>query len=274
MLGKLFRFSRSRWRKIYILRIFEILQSVCKQMSGVPDVNTRWQGRVVPLQPKSNRRFWPGILLRTRQSWKDHPHCSWEYLWDVSKQRSQRNFKVWRWRLVHQWKTHQEAKKPLYAPVIECGEGTLCTVDNLGDHHLWITYESLTESSFSEVFLTMVLFSREQRWDTSLLSQLLTRETPLQEYDPPENGFPFVGINKGAKCFLDKTHNDSATPSSDEPPDFRSEYPQPGENSKHPILHNTSEIWCYDGHQLVIGAVVSCHMTPPWCTFCMVSEWS
>lgn len=186
------------------------------------------------------------------------------------KQRSQRNFKVWRWRLVHLWKTHQEAKKPLYAPVIEWGEGALCTVDNLGDHHLLITYESVTESSFSEVFLTMVLFSREQCWDTSLLSQLLTRETPLW---PLENGFPFVGINKGAKCFLDKTNNDSAKPSSDEPPDFRYEFPQPDENLKHLILHNTSEIWGYDGHQPVIGAVVSCHMTPSWCTFCMVLEW-
>ena len=132
---------------------------------------------------------------------KDHPHCSWEYLWDVSKQRSQRNFKVWRWRLVHLWKTHQEVKKPLYAPVIEWGEGTLCTIDNLGDHHLLITYKSVTESSFSEVFLTMVLFSREQCWDTSLLSQLLTRETPLQEYGHWKMGFPLWGSTKGLSAF-------------------------------------------------------------------------
>ena len=117
------------------------------------------------------------------------------------KQRSRRNFKVWRWRLVHLWKTHQEAKKPLYAPVIEWGEGALCTVDNLGDHHLLITYESVTESSFSEVFLTMVLFSREQCWDTSLLSQLLTRETPLQEYGPWKMGFPLWASTKVLSAF-------------------------------------------------------------------------
>jgi len=69
-----------------------------------------------------------------------------------------------------------------------------------------------------------------------------------------------VGIQKGDKCFLDKTFHDSAKPP-DEPPDFRYEFPQADENSKRLILHNPSEIWGYDGHQLVIGVVVSCHMT-------------
>ena len=47
----------------------------------------------------------------------------------------------------------------LYAPAIEEGEGTLCTLENVGDHFLLI-YESDTESSFSEVLLTTVLFSK------------------------------------------------------------------------------------------------------------------
>ena len=54
--------------KIYISRIFEVSRSACKQVSRVPDVNTRRQGRVVPLQPKSNRRFWAGNRLCTRES--------------------------------------------------------------------------------------------------------------------------------------------------------------------------------------------------------------
>ena len=37
-----------------------------------------------------------------------------------------------------------------------------------------------------------------------MFSQPLTRDTPLEEYDPPENGFTVC------KCFLDKTYNDSA----------------------------------------------------------------
>ena len=43
-----------------------------------------------------------------------------------------------------------------------------------------------------------------------MFSLPLTRDTPLEKYDPPENGFTVVGINKGDKCFLDKTYNDSA----------------------------------------------------------------
>lgn len=78
---------------------------------------------------------------------------------------------------------------------------------------------------------------------------------------PWKKGFTVVGINKGDKCFLDKTYDDSAKPSSNEPPDFKYELPQAVENSKRLILHNPSEIWGYDGDQLVIGVVVSCHMT-------------
>lgn len=78
---------------------------------------------------------------------------------------------------------------------------------------------------------------------------------------PWEKGFTVVGINKGDKCFLDKTYDDSAKPSSNEPPDFKYEFPQAVENSKRLILHNPSEIWGYDGDQLVIGVVVLCHMT-------------
>ena len=95
------------------------------------------------------------------------------------------------------------SQSPLYAPAIEGGEGTLCTVENVGDHRLLITYESVTESSFSEVLLTTVLFSREQCYHTNSFSQPLTRDTPLDEYGPLENGFTVVGINKGDKCFLD-----------------------------------------------------------------------
>lgn len=80
------------------------------------------------------------------------------------------------------------SQSPLYAPAIEGGEGTLCTVENVGDHRLLITYESLTESSFSEVLLSTVLFSREQCYDTNSFSQPLTRDTPLEEYGPLEKG--------------------------------------------------------------------------------------
>ena len=84
---------------------------------------------------------------------------------------------------------------------------------------------------------------------------------PVRGYDPLENEFTVVGIQKGDKCFLNKTFDDSSKPPSDEPPDFRYEFPQAGENSKRLILHNPSEIRGYDGHQLIIGGVVSCHMT-------------
>ena len=113
--------------------------------------------------------------------------------------------------------------------------------ENVGDHRLLITYESVTESSFSEVLLTTVLFSREQCYHTNSFSQPLTRDTPLDEYGPLENGFTVVGINKGDKCFLDKPYDDSAKPSTNEAPDIKYEFPQAVENSKRLILHNPSQ---------------------------------
>ena len=78
---------------------------------------------------------------------------------------------------------------------------------------------------------------------------------------PWKTGLPLWAPRKVISAFLDNIFDDSAKPLSGEPPDFRYEFPQAGENSKRLILHNPSEIWGYDGRQLIIGVVVPCHMT-------------
>ena len=50
------------------------------------------------------------------------------------------------------------SQTPLYAPAIGRGEGTLCTVEDVGDHRLSISYESVKESSFFEVVLPWFCF--------------------------------------------------------------------------------------------------------------------
>ena len=151
------------------------------------------------------------------------------------------------------------SQAPLYAPVSKEGEGTLCTVQNVGDHRLLVTYESVKESSYSEVFLTTVVFSREECFEMNCFSEPLTRDLASDQYDPLENGFTVVGISKGEKSFLDKTYDESK-PDEKGFTNFKYEFPEAAENSSGLILHHPSEIWGYDGHQLIIGVVVSCHM--------------
>jgi len=141
---------------------------------------------------------------------------------------------------------------PLYAP-------SLRTVENVGDHRLAVTYESPQESSYSEFILTSVTFSREQCFEMNCFSEPLTRDLELDEYDPLENGFTVVGISKGENCFLDKVYDESK-PDEQGITNFRYEFPVATEDSSGLILHHPSEIWGYDGHQLIIGVVVSCHM--------------
>lgn len=156
-------------------------------------------------------------------------------------------------------RSEPRSQTPLYAPVSKEGEGTLCTVENVGDHRLVVTYESLQESSYSEVTLTSVTFSREQCFEMNCFSEPLTRDLELDEYDPLENGFTVVGISKGEICFLDKVYDESE-PDEHGLTNFRYEFPVATKDSSGLILHHPSEVWGYDGHQLIIGVVVSCHM--------------
>ena len=156
-------------------------------------------------------------------------------------------------------RSEPRSQTPLYATVSKEGEGTLCTVENVGDHRLLVTYESVKESSYSEVVLTAVTFSRKECFEMNCFSEPLTRDLALDHYDPLGNGFTVGGISKGEKCFLDKTYDESE-PDEQGFKNFRYEFPVAAEDSSGLILHHPSEIWGYDGHQLIIGVVVSCHM--------------
>lgn len=150
---------------------------------------------------------------------------------------------------------------PLYGLALKEDEGTVCTVENVGDHRLLITYESVTESSYSEVTIKSVIFTREQCYETQCFSEPFTRDTALDEYDPLENGFTVVGISKGETCFLDKIYGSMQLSNDQGDEEFKYDFPQVAlENSSGLILHPPSEIWGYDGNQLIIGVVASCHM--------------
>ena len=106
-------------------------------------------------------------------------------------------------------RSEPRSQTSLYAPVSKEGEGTLCTVENVGDHHLLVNYESVKQLCYLEVVLTAVTFSREQCFEMNCFSEPLIRDLTLDQYDPLENGFTVAGISKGEKCFLDKTYNES-----------------------------------------------------------------
>ena len=62
----------------------------------------------------------------------------------------------------------------LYCLALKEGEGTVCTVENVGNHRLFVTYESDTaESLYVEVTIKSVMFSREQCYETQFFSEPL-----------------------------------------------------------------------------------------------------
>ena len=159
-------------------------------------------------------------------------------------------------------KLASRSQTSLYCLASKDGEGTVCTVENMGDHRLFVTYESVTaESSYAEVTIKSVIFSREQCYETQCFSEPFTRDIALDEYDPLENGFTVVGISKSETCFLDKIYECTQPSYGHGDEEFKYHFPQATlDNSSGLILHSPSEIWGYDGNQLIIGVVASCHM--------------
>ena len=98
-------------------------------------------------------------------------------------------------------RSEPRSQTPLYAPVSKEGEGSLRTVENVGDHRLLVNYESVKQSSYSEVVLTAVTFSREQCFEMNCFSEPLTGDLALDQYDPLENGFTVAGFRKAKSAF-------------------------------------------------------------------------
>ena len=122
------------------------------------------------------------------------------------------------------------------------------------DYTLLIEYEEVKESSYSEVILTSKSFSRIQCFELNQFQDPSIQEIELQYYDPLENGFNVVSIYKGNVCFLQKVFD----PLSPEDPSPSFVFPSSNlEDSGSAILHFPSEVWGYDGSQLVLDLVTS-----------------
>ena len=70
---------------------------------------------------------------------------------------------------------------PLFGVALKDDEGTFCTVENTDAHCCMISYEMYTESSYSEVILTSVVFSRKDCFDIKCVSK-----SHLQDIDEEE----------------------------------------------------------------------------------------
>jgi len=92
---------------------------------------------------------------------------------------------------------------PLFGLALKEDEDTLCTAENTDAHRLMISYEMYTESSYSEVVLTSVAFSRKDCFDIKCVSEPHLQDIDVEEFDPLEHGFTVVHISKSQKCFLD-----------------------------------------------------------------------
>ena len=151
---------------------------------------------------------------------------------------------------------------PLFGVALKEGGATLCTTETTGAHRLFMNYEMQTESSHSEVVMTSVAFSRKDCYDLACLSEPLLQDTDVEEFDPLEHGFTVTRISKGDNCFLNKQVASSDVLGNDSPiavfpqGNFQAE----AAKSKRLILHSTSEVWGYDGDQLITGVVAACHM--------------
>ena len=144
----------------------------------------------------------------------------------------------------------QGSQKPVYALKDMAGN----TEDTITENSLVISYEYLTESSYSEVVVRSISFSIEQCYEIRSFADPDILDNGLEDFDRTENGFTVVGISKGNKCFVDRR----VTPSTEE--ELYYVFPESTRQSTSLILHPPSEIWGYDGKQLIMGVVASCHL--------------
>ncbi|RMX56729.1 hypothetical protein pdam_00025761, partial [Pocillopora damicornis] len=69
---------------------------------------------------------------------------------------------------------------------------------------LHITYESVTNSSFSDVVMRVMSFSRARCYDVYSFQDPIIQDMPLTDFDQLDCGFNVVDISKGEKVFLQR----------------------------------------------------------------------
>ena len=99
--------------------------------------------------------------------------------------------------------------------------------------------------------------SRADCYDLCSCNDPSIQDVALPDFDPLEYGFTVVEITKDEKCFVQRS-DESTLEEGDE---SKIVFPQADAQPSSPILHSPSEVWGYDGNQLILGVVSSCHMS-------------
>lgn len=155
-------------------------------------------------------------------------------------------------------KTSVEAEEDQRPPLMLRDQAAHFTDER--ENHLAITYENLTQSSYSEIVLRAITFSRRDCYDLHSFNDPTIQDVKLQDFDPLDYGFTVVDISKREKCFVERIDEIL-----DEKEEFKVVFPQADGQCGSLILHPPSEVWGYDGKQLMLGVVASCHMsTSAW----------
>ena len=98
-------------------------------------------------------------------------------------------------------------KLPLFGVALTQEAETICTRETVDDHHLLISYETITESSYSEVIMRTVSFSRPNCYEITSSSTSDVQDMDFDEFNPLDYGFTVVDISKGEDCFVTSTMN-------------------------------------------------------------------
>ena len=155
---------------------------------------------------------------------------------------------------------------PLFGVALKQEAETICTAETVNDHRLLISYETITESSYSDVIMRTVSFSRQQCYEITSFSTPEVQDIDINEFDPLDCGFTIVDISKGEECFVTKQYESSEHCDDDQlGQEFKYHFPlaapqAEAEKKKRLIIHPPSQVWGYDGNKLIMGVVATCHM--------------
>lgn len=133
----------------------------------------------------------------------------------------------------------------------------ICYPDERNQHQITITYEKLTESSYSEVISRYQCLTRAQCLQTSSLMDPEVVERAA-DYDPLDEGFTISSIEKGKKTFLQQVFLNLDQEESSFP---AYHYPSASGTENKLILHQPTEVWGFDGDHLILAVVTSQHMS-------------
>ena len=135
--------------------------------------------------------------MKHAQIWPIYPQMKTDYkrrtcLWALERHSCLETSKTL-WRLAHQILQDQ----------------------TVSDNKLNIVYENVTESSYSEVVVRVMSFSRADCYNFYSCTDPSIQDMALTDFDPLECGFTVVEITKGEKCFVQRS-DDSTLEEGDE----------------------------------------------------------